>query len=288
MLKRLIVLVFAAVASASAQQDRGRPIILLVHGRGMLDRDTALTRQLWYDGLASGIASFTRESPLRESDVRVVWYADVLDPRSNAGCSYSAGDLRAKRDAKSDSDIKGFAQLAGGLLNVLSSFVDDKEATTQLRGFAADASFLSDARKRCAAEDRLEQAMTRAKSEGRPIVLVAHSLGALVAYDYLSSRSDTNLVRTLITIGSPVGSRDLRRLLIGGDSAETVTRPAAVREWINIRNENDPFAATISAGRDILTTAPIDEKDPHEMVGYLRATATAREILDAWRGTSAR
>jgi alpha-beta hydrolase superfamily lysophospholipase len=45
--------------------------------------------------------------------------------------------------------------------------------------------------KRCASEQRLGAEIDRAKAEGRPIVIVAHSLGAVVAYDYLSARRDS-------------------------------------------------------------------------------------------------
>ena len=114
------------------------------------------------------------------------------------------------------------------------------------------------------------------------MILVAHSLGAVLAYDYLSARSDTGSVERLITIGSLVGSPDLRRLLIGGDAADSLTRPPSVKSWINIRNENDWFAAPIAVGQDVVTPGPSDEPDPHEMVGYLRGTLTAREILGAW------
>jgi pimeloyl-ACP methyl ester carboxylesterase len=270
------------VSPAAAQSDRGRPVILLVHGRGMLDRDSAATRQLWFDGLRSGVTTLTRGATLNDGDVRVVWYADVLDPRSTEGCDYGSSDPRALRDAKTASEVKQVVSVAGGLFSLISSLAGDKESASQLRALAADASFLSDARKRCASEDRLRLALERARLEGRPVILVAHSLGSLVAYDYLSTRTDTGLVRRLVTIGSMAGAPELRRLLIGGDSTDAFSVPASVGEWVNIRNDKDPLATPLPIGRDIVTAPPADEVDPHEMVGYLRGTITAREILSAW------
>jgi hypothetical protein len=113
-------------------------------------------------------------------------------------------------------------------------------------------------------------------------VLLAHSLGALVAYDYLTSRTDTGVVKELITIGSMAGAPDLRRLVIGGDSTDAFTVPKSVDDWTNIRNENDGLAVPLSIGRDIVTNPPPDELDPHEIVGYLRGSVTAREVLRAW------
>lgn len=271
-----------AAAAAGAQQDRGRPLVLLVHGRGMLDRDTAATRKMWADGLASGLRSVSLTSPITDRDVRVVWYADVLDPRSTLGCNYASTDPRARRARGDDQELKGIVGAIGSLFGALTALVSDSESGLELRSLAADASFLSDAHKRCASESRLATELDRAHREGRPVILVAHSLGSLVAYDYLSSRSDTGVVQRLISIGSPVGSPELRRLLIGGDSTEMLARPASVSDWVNIRNEGDPFATALPIGRDLLATPPADETDPHEMIGYLRGTATAREILSGW------
>ena len=281
MVRLLTIAGLALLTAAAPPNDRGRPVILLVHGRGMADRDTAATRKFWLDALRAGVQTVANDSLVADRDVRVVWYADVLDPRSNAGCDYERTDPRARRDATEDPDLKSLVSLAGNLLGTLTGFVADTEATSDLRGLAADASFLSDVRKRCASERRLADAIDRARSEGRPIILVAHSLGALVSYDYLSTRTDSALVSRFVTIGSMLGS-PVRHLIIGGDSTDTLSRPASVKEWVNIRNEQDPLAVPLSVGRDIATNPPADEPDAHEMVGYLRGPATAKEVASGW------
>jgi hypothetical protein len=270
------------LTAAVPPDDRGRPVILLVHGRGMVDRDSAAMRKLWLAALISGLKTVTPVSVVAERDVRVVWYADVLDPRSNAGCDYDRGDVRVHRDATQDPDLKAFASVAGNLIGSLSSLVADTEMTAQLRGLASDAAFLSDARKRCASERRLADAIDRARRQGRPIILIAHSLGSLVAYDYLSSRTDSVLVSRFMTIGSMLGSPELRRLVIGGDSTDVLSKPASAKEWINIFNEEDPIAGPVSLGHDVPANPPADEPDPHEMVGYLRGSIVAKEVLNGW------
>jgi hypothetical protein len=283
MTRRLFALgAMLLLTAAAPPDDRGRPVILLVHGRGMVDRDSAAMRKLWLAALSSGLETVTRDSVVADRDVRVVWYADVLDPRSNAGCDYDRGDVRAHRDATQDPDLKSFASLAGNLIGSLSSLVADTEMTAQLRGLASDAAFLGDARKRCASERRLADAIHRARREGRPIILVAHSLGSLVAYDYLSSRTDSVLVSRFMTIGSMLGSPELRRLVIGGDSTDVLSKPASAKEWINIFNEEDPIAGPVSLGHDLPANPPAGEPDPHEMIGYLRGSIVAKEVLDGW------
>ena len=283
-MKRLIACLAGVVCltvSTAAAPPPVRPIILLVHGRGLQDQDSASARKQWVDALRSGASTITRSPTVDDSDVRVVWYADVLEPKSSESCDYGPTDLRARRNAETDVELKQVMSFAGGFINLISTLADDSTAK-EIRTLAADAAFLGDVRKRCASEARLGAAIDRAKREGRPIILVAHSLGALVAYDYLSARPDTGLIQCFITIGSMAGASDLRRLVIGGDSTDAFTVPVSVKEWINIRNEQDGLATPLTIGRDIVTNPPPDEIDPHEMVGYLRGTLTAREIIGSW------
>lgn len=282
MYRILPALALAATLAAPTPDDRGRPVILLLHGRGLLDRDTAAMRRLWFESLTAGARRIGRDVPLDARDVRLVWYADVLDPRSTSGCDYASADPRARQAAEADPDVRTAVSIIGGLFGAITSLVADSEAESQLRGLAADASFLTDARKRCASEQRLADALARAQSEGRPVILVAHSLGSLVAYDYLSTRADSALVRRLITLGSPLGSPDLRRLVLGGDSTDTLSLPKSVVSWVNVRNDGDPFAAPVTVGRDISTPVVDTEADPHEMAGYLRNSVTAGSVLGGW------
>src|SRR4051812_19450609 len=250
----LIALVSSLVAG---QEDRGRPIVLLVHGRGMSDRDTAATRRMWQQALTSGARSLTSAPLIGDRDVRIVWYADVLGPRSGASCEYASGDPRARRARGDDADFRSFLGMMGGILGVVTSLVDDNEGTAQLRALAGDASFVADAGKRCASEQRLATEIDRAKAEGRPIIIVAHSLGAVVAYDYLSARRDSlPVVDRLVTMGSMVGYPELRRLLIGGGTSDSLTRLAGVKEWVNLRNGQDVLAAPLAIGRDVVTSPP--------------------------------
>src|SRR5215211_3007215 len=90
---------------ATAQQTgaaTARPIILLVHGRGMFGRDTAELRAQWQHALEAGARSGTPSATgplLTDGDVRLVWYADVLDPMSSASCG---SDTVAHQKRQSD------------------------------------------------------------------------------------------------------------------------------------------------------------------------------------------
>ncbi len=124
----------ALVASLAlpGQNDRGRPVILMLHGRGMLDRDSAELRKLWLNGLVSGGKTLTQQTIIADRDVRLVWYADVLDPRSSEACDYAASDPRARRDAATDPSLRSFVSLVGNVFSALTSFVSDTESVSQI------------------------------------------------------------------------------------------------------------------------------------------------------------
>lgn len=264
--------------------EEARPLVLVVHGRGQLGRDTAVLRREAYHSLARGIARLDSGVVLREDDVRLVWYADVLARPDEARCDRKAAP-RVINDA-----LGIVALAAGALLDGVAGDEANLDANLdvlELRGLAGDLRYVGDAITRCAAERRLEAALTRAAAERRPVILVAHSLGGLVAWGHLSARDDGEgapVIRRFVTVGSLVGAPDVRRLVFGEREGRR-TLPRAVRSWVNVVNADDPLAARVlgtGGGVSEVTTEEIDG-DPHELTGYLRDGATARAVLAAWR-----
>lgn len=84
----------------------------------------------------------------------------------------------------------------------------------------------------------------QAIDSGAPVV-VAHSLGTVVAYDWLREHPETPNV-TLVTMGSPLGFRGVRRLL--GALDEQLAWPKPVARWVNVAGENDPVAIVKELG----------------------------------------
>lgn len=92
---------------------------------------------------------------------------------------------------------------------------------------------------------RLLDDLAKAKQAGEKIVIVSHSMGTMVAYDVARNCPECPAIDTLITIGSPLGIREVQDELVAIDAgAGGVDFPAAkVRRWINIYDPLDPVAA---------------------------------------------
>jgi hypothetical protein len=92
---------------------------------------------------------------------------------------------------------------------------------------------------------RLLDELAKAKEAGEKIVIVSHSMGTMVAYDVARNCPECPAVDTLITLGSPLGIREVQDELVAVDAgAGGVDFPAVkVRRWINIYDPFDPVAA---------------------------------------------
>jgi hypothetical protein len=76
--------------------------------------------------------------------------------------------------------------------------------------------------------------------ETKPRVLIAHSLGSVIAYNWLRRQPATS-VTTLITIGSPLGFRGIRRALHAQLDQSLPPWPA-VSAWVNVAAVEDAVA----------------------------------------------
>ena len=289
----------ARTPDAAAQEASGRPVILVVHGRGFLSRDSAEFRRKALRALREGAFRATGDSLLDEGDVRIVWYADLMGARRGARSSMLCDGPADTADAGLSPSflLRSLALVASDLLDAgaTDSIADDA------RDLAGDLRFLGDPSLRCDAEGRMGNALARAHSEGRPVILVAHSLGAFVTWSYLQHRNfldarDVVEIQRLVTVGSPVGNGGLRQLLFGDTAA--VSLPRGVRSWINAVNTDDPFASrlivTDSASGQVSAIRGIDdlvtgssEESAHDLRGYLRDTKTASAVVGAWCGAVA-
>ena len=275
--------------------------MLVVHGRGQLGRDTAEVRRDALYALQSGARALTGDSLLRAGDVRLVWYADLLDTRARRATTTACidGDSleRESAVAPEPNALGLLASLAGAIIDAAA---DDTpgEGGLDVRRIGSDLRYVADPETRCAARLRVSHALHDAAREGRPIILVAHSFGAFVAWDHLRlrvahGRAALPLVARFVTMGSPLGSAELRQLVFGEEPAP-LSLPTGVSAWTNVIGAGDPVALRItdsdSTGASVGHAAsPLSDiasgsqaDDPHVLASYLHDGVTTRVVLGAW------
>lgn len=143
-------------------------------------------------------------------------------------------------------------------------------ALRQVRRYLCDAALKAEADRR-----------TAAAVGGDCRVLIGHSLGSVVAFEYLRQRPGQH-IDLLITVGSPLGLKTVQKLMpdpgYGGDAI-----PRNLRAWVNLRDVSDPVACAgdLSAHwPGIADDDTVDnEADAHSVLRYLSKRQTGRAIL---------
>jgi hypothetical protein len=106
----LAVVLAGCIGASYSPSPELRPVVILVHGRGHLGQDTAALRREWKRDLDSSL-TLVGMPRLADADVRLAWYADVLDPDSEgsgrgprvSGVSRERGSgRRLARDTRTD------------------------------------------------------------------------------------------------------------------------------------------------------------------------------------------
>ena len=134
------------------------------------------------------------------------------------------------------------------------------------------------------------------KHRRKKIMLIAHSMGSIIAYDLLTQPDSHFHVDSLLTLGSPLGQPTLMEKFASENPVITkMSTPEGVSEWINHSDLDDVIALDPTLGDDYAPNSkgvlPIDifvenrytwegSKNPHAIYGYLQTPSVARRIYD--------
>ncbi len=147
----------------------------------------------------------------------------------------------------------------------------------------------------------------RAATEGRHrVLLIAHSMGSVIAYDSLweltHSGRDHVEVDTLLTMGSPLGQRYMQKRIKGAGGSGFERYPNNVRRWKNLSAVGDLTALDpylVNDFGEMLELGLVDRFDDealfthfrlngvlnvHAEYGYFVNEKTAHTIVEWWRG----
>jgi hypothetical protein len=134
-------------------------------------------------------------------------------------------------------------------------------------------------------DDDFKKAVTAeftAAMESRPRLVIAHSLGSVVAYDWLRSHAATSAT-TLITLGSPLGLRPVLRELHPFVDACQAPWPTGIATWVNVAAKEDVVASVkelngLFAGKIHDLPASNSRGTAHDVTAYLKNVHTARSV----------
>lgn len=148
----------------------------------------------------------------------------------------------------------------------------------------------------------LKTPLRAARESNRPILLIAHSMGSVIAYEALWQMSRANreemYIDLLLTMGSPLGQRFIQKRIKGCDAIGDVRFPDNIRRWINLASVGDLTALDPALQDDFVAmtrtglTEPIDDREiynwfrfdgelnTHAEYGYLINPETAAIVVD--------
>lgn len=275
--------------------------LVLVHGIGQQVKGPQTLLADWYPALQDGLSLVGSE--LDGIDVAVAFYGDIFRPsggRSLDGPLLDASDVSDTRDAgwlmawweeaaRLETAVAGpndpgrirtpyWIQRALDALSHSAFFADCSEhlmisSAQQVR------LYFTDAKTRRAVRERVSASIT---ADTR--VIVAHSLGSVVAYEVLCE----NRLRpeiSLVTLGSPLG---VRNLVFDRLEPSPVNGrghwPASVARWTNIVDRGDIVALTKRIaplfGDRVTDVLVHNGAKAHDARPYLTAKETGRAIAE--------
>ena len=221
-----------------------------------------------------------------------LWHADVtIDPDDVAIAFY--GDLfRANvTDGRpSDDDLLQIARDAG-LTDVMEAIAGPDALEVIARAVGKQSlrqlinqlgRYFTDDALRATVRSRLEAVV-----EPDTRVVIAHSMGTVVAYETLCEHPEWG-VRTLVTLGSPLGGDwvlgKLRPVAPGGVGAW----PGSIERWFNVASVGDeacaePQLATCFGPR-VVDLGVDNGHRAHDPEPYLNAPTTGRALAEALAG----
>lgn len=287
--------------------------LLLVHGRAQEGKSSEMIEQEWMAALRRGFAEvgFAEPPGLRIDapfygnklieflDHRNLPQADEVATRGGAiddgyadflaEVATQASEQNKVTDPEIDSELEPGPQERGpanwGWVQAIIRIIDRRAPDISSLGIGELLRdvfvYVNDPPVRRAINNIVAAALT-----DEPTVVIAHSLGSVVGYEVLRQHSP-NKVPRLVTVGSPLGIRAIRRRL-----TMPLTMPTGVAGWYNALDVHDVVALYPLDAENFGISPPIENysmvlnrtDNKHGISGYLEDPAVAKRIASAISG----
>ncbi|MFI7027527.1 hypothetical protein ACIBK1_02335 [Microbispora rosea] len=247
----------------------------------------------WADGLGTGLGD------LVGFDVRMAYYAPFLNAvvaQGGDGLDHLPGDVQdmitqwaGLLEPMPDDVAQGYATVP---IRMIIDRIAKRRRLNRLmlRTFVAVffrevAAYMRDGAGHHAARDAVADAIAAHRAQ----VVIAHSLGSVVAYEALWHRPELE-VELLVTLGSPLGMPGVIFERLRPAPGERGERPPGVRHWINIADVGDIIAIPRPFTRRFTPDANYEETigllDFHTASGYLAHRRTLAALSGHLQGPS--
>ncbi|MEO5883521.1 MAG: hypothetical protein ABIQ06_13970 [Caldimonas sp.] len=285
--------------------------ILMVHGRSQGGRKVAELETIWRETLQEGFANARKDWPAKVS-IDFPFYGDTLDELVAQASLPTPADVVAKGPGQ-NTRFEEFMESALNEMKARASIEDEAVRVNQEPGPPTEEKGIQNWRWIQAIARTIDERVTRTSSfaiekllrdvflyvtrpavtrqvdalvEARltaePTIVIAHSLGSVVAYNIVRRRKDLDL-RRFITVGSPLGLRAISSKL------GIPENPAAAAGWYNAYDKRDIVAlnplddAHFPVEPAIVNSDSVDNSadNRHGIIGYLDDKGVAAQVAEA-------
>ena len=294
--------------------------IIVVHGRGTKpSRRCKLryVREVLLTSVRRAESASGQWLAAHPGVVQLAYYADLtrrlLGEKPESCRDYREPIDRLYEESRScptGVSFQGFLRdLGADAAGVLERFLSMRTRRRWLLSRFPDvARYLSNDAFAASVRERLKKLLVPALLEKRRVLLIAHSLGSVVAYDVLweiSHRKQYRSLRGLMvdcfaTMGSPLGDETVKKQLLGWRSPPNQRHPTAIRRWVNFSARGDVICHDAHLGNDfrLMRTRKLVESftekvnlcavyrsregqwNPHKLYGYLMLPEVGRLVAD--------
>ncbi|MEZ5292800.1 MAG: S8 family peptidase [Vicinamibacterales bacterium] len=300
------------VAARAAAGDAAQPLVLYIHGVGRHKPADELKAE-W------DLALFGSD---RGDATRMAYWSDIVHPPATGGKRSKRGtrtadepsadvaDAALKEAGVSSKAAGDYAEAIAAMLGApagrtrgpgkkvlpLPRFLRKPVSAAFLKAFIGDtAAYFFDKEKRRRIRERFQAVVP---DDGRPLTIVAHSQGSIVALEVLAALGASVNVVKLVTIGSPLGLQEVQDFLDVLPGRKPFDIPGGVEQWHNFADPLDPVAldkglrGEFGRPRDANPPRPliVDELvvndgtrkligfNPHSAIGYLAHPKVRRSV----------
>ncbi len=243
----------------------------------------------------------------------VSWTFDFYRVHRNFDLDSAAIDTVISLPGPCDADIREASSWQRRLLRKVYDFVDrfpfliphlaNEQTVSQIRDLHRYASNRNNIAEHT--REMLKMPLRAAWKANRPILLIGHSMGSVIAYDSLWQMScdhgDDLNIDLFLTMGSPLGQSYVQRHIMGHAESGAARYPDNIRRWINLAavgdltaldpRLRDDFGEMIELGQvesivdDELFNYYWDDGqlNTHAEYGYLVSEKTAQIVASWWR-----